>query len=223
MWMIAYHLLRADNIYLEQQSKTDADILKLMNQKAMAEYIRSLLDNKSSHNQLLLVNSGINNTLIESQITLYNSTLLQMQSHLEYTSGQNPLIINLEKELSSLRKNILANVINHIRTIDIELKSLQDYHGLTSRKISSNPEHAKYLISIEREQKVKESLYVYLLQKKEENEISVSYKSAIRSTQWQRETHFAKEVNGALCSCPVRTIDANNRHFPSSNVQRDCA
>ena len=171
-------LENVSNIYLEQQSKADADILKLMNQKAMAEYIRSLLDNKSSHNQLLLVNSGINNTLIESQITLYNSTLLQMQSHLEYTSGQNPLIINLEKELSSLRKNILANVINHIRTIDIELKSLQDYHGLTSRKISSNPEHAKYLISIEREQKVKESLYVYLLQKKEENEISVSYKSA---------------------------------------------
>ncbi len=166
------------NIYLQQQSQTDAEILRLMNQKAMAEYIRSLLEDESAQQQLLLVNSGINNTLIESQITLYNNLLLQMQSHMEYTSGQNPLMMNLEKELNSLRKNILSNVINHIRTIDIQLASLQDYHGETSSKISSKPTQAKHLISIEREQKVKESLYLYLLQKKEENEISLTYQSA---------------------------------------------
>jgi len=169
-------LENVSNIYLKQQSEADAEILKLMNQKAMAEYIRSLLEDEASQNQLLLVNSGINNSLIESQITLYNSMLLQMQSHMEYTSDQNPLIINLEKELNSLRKNILSNVINHIRTIDIQLQSLEDYHSLTTSKITSNPEQAKHLISIEREQKVKESLYLYLLQKKEENEINVTYR-----------------------------------------------
>ena len=171
-------LQRVSDVYLQQQSKTDAEILMLTNQKAMAEYIRSLLDDKSAKNQLLLVNSGINNTLIESQITLYNSLLLQMQSHMDYTSGQNPLIINLEKELSSLRKNIYANVSNHIRTIDIQLNSLQEYLGKTTSKITSNPKQAKHLMSIEREQKVKESLYMYLLQKKEENEISITYKTA---------------------------------------------
>ena len=171
-------LQRVSDVYLQQQSRTDADLLRLMNERAMAEYIRNLLDDKSSPNQLLLVNSGINNSLIESQITLYNSMLLQMQSHLEYTSGQNPLIINLEKELNSLRKNIYANVSNHIRTIDIQIKSLQDYHTETTSKITSNPAQAKHLLSIEREQKVKESLYMYLLQKKEENEISLTYKTA---------------------------------------------
>ncbi len=171
-------LQRVSDVYLQQQSRLDADILRLANEKAMAEYIRSLLEDKSSPNQLLLVNSGINNGLIESQITSYNSLLIQMQSHLDYTSGQNPLMINLEKELNSLRKNILANVINHIRTIDIQLKSMHDYHSETASKISSNPSQAKHLISIEREQKVKESLYMYLLQKKEENEISLTYKTA---------------------------------------------
>ena len=171
-------LQRVSDVYLQQQSRVDADLLRLTNEKAMAEYIRSLLDDKSAQNQLLLVNSGINNTLIESQITAYNSMLLQMQSHMEYTTGQNPLMMNLEKELNSLRKNIYANVTNHIRTIDIQLKSLNDYYGETTSKITSNPSQAKHLISIEREQKVKESLYMFLLQKKEENEISLTYKTA---------------------------------------------
>ena len=169
-------LMHVSDIYLQQQSRSDAELLTLSNQKAMAEYIRDLL-NDDSKRQLLLVNSGINNSVIESQITLYNSLMLDLRSHLEYTSDQNPLIITREKELKNLRANILANVNNHIRTIDIQLQALRGYSGETNSKITSNPEQAKHLVSIEREQKVKESLYMYLLQKKEENEISSTYQS----------------------------------------------
>ena len=169
------NLEHVSDIYLQQQSRSDADLLTLSNQKAMAEYIRNLLSDKSSQDQLLLVNSGINNTVIESQITLYNNLLLQMQSHLEYTSDQNPLILSKQKELSNLRNNILANINNHIRTLEIQLLALKGYHGETMSKITSNPSQAKHLATIERERKVKESLYMFLLQKKEENEISLTY------------------------------------------------
>ena len=172
------NLDRVSDVYLQQQSTADAQILSLSNEKAMAQYIRDLLNDKSAKHQLLIVNSGIKNNVIESQITLYNSLVLQMENHLEYTSDQNPLIISQEKELTSLRKNILANVNDHIQSLDIQLNSLHGFHGEATSKIISNPGHAKYLTSIEREQKVKESLYLYLLQKKEENEISATYKAA---------------------------------------------
>ena len=176
------NLEHVSDIYLQQQSRSDAELLTLSNQKAMAEYIRNLLSNKSSQNQLLLVNSGINNTVIESQITLYNNLLLQMQSHLEYTSDQNPLILSKQKELSNLRNNILANINNHIRTLDIQVLAMKGYHGETMSKITSNPSQAKHLATIERERKVKESLYMFLLQKKEENEISLTYQIANTET-----------------------------------------
>jgi len=171
-------LEHVSDLYLQQQSASDSEILRLTNQRAMAEYIRSLLNDNSSERQLLLVNSGLNSSVLEAQITLYNSLLMQLQSHLNYTSSQNPLILNQEKELESLRSKLRANLQSHIHTIDIQLKSLTDYYDEATSKVVSNPAQAKHLATIERERKVKESLYMYLLQKKEENEISITYTSS---------------------------------------------
>lgn len=168
---------QVSEIYLQQQSQSNAELLRLTNQKAMAEYILDILRDKSMHNQLLPTNSGINNAVAETQINLYNSMLIQLKSNLHGTSTQNPLIIKQEAELEDVRKNIFATITNQIKTIDIQLQSLHDYNGTASSKLSSTPEQAKHLLSVEREQKVKESLYLYLLQKKEENEIQKSYTS----------------------------------------------
>lgn len=171
-------LEHVSDIYLQQQNLSDAEIMRLSSQKAMAEYIRNLLEDKSSKHQLLLVNSGLNNNMIEAQITLYNNLILELQSHLKYTSEQNPLIIHQEEEINNLHSKILANIKNHIHTIDIQLSSLANYNDEATSKVISNPGQAKHLATIEREQKVKESLYMFLLQKKEENEISITYQSS---------------------------------------------
>lgn len=164
-------------IYLQQQSESDQEILKLSSQREMAEYIRELLEDKTSANQLLLANSGINNSGIEAQITMYNNMVLELHGHLKYTSEQNPAIANQQEQIASLRQKILTNIIKYIHSLDIQLESLIDYNTEAMDKITSNPAQAKYLATIERERTVKESLYVFLLQKKEETEISSTYQS----------------------------------------------
>lgn len=168
-------LERVSDMYLQQQSQSDAEILRITSQRSMARYILDILRDKSARHQLLPTNSGINNQVAESQITQYNTLLLQLKNNLVGTSSQNPLIMKQEAELDDIRRNILSTIANYIKALDIQLQALQGYNGEANSKISSNPNQAKHLVSVEREQKVKESLYLYLLQKKEENEISMTY------------------------------------------------
>lgn len=172
-------LNRVSDIYLQQQSTSEAQILTLTNQRSIASYILSILEDKSTQHQMLPTNSGINNPVAESQINQYNSMLLQLKNNMHNTSDQNPLILKQESDLTDVRKNITATINNHIKSIDIQLHSYQTASGEANSKITQNPNQAKYLLSVEREQKVKESLYLYLLQKKEENEINKTYTSNI--------------------------------------------
>lgn len=168
-------LERVSDIYLQQQSQSESEILRVNNQRSMTKYLLDILRSKTTRHQLLPTNSGINNQMAEAQIVHYNSLLLQLRSNMVGTSAQNPLIAQQESELDEIRKNILATLESQIKSLDIQLQALQGYNNETNSKISSNPNQAKHLVSVEREQKVKESLYLYLLQKKEENEISMTY------------------------------------------------
>ncbi len=169
------NLDRVSDIYLQQQSQSESEILRITNQRAMVQYVLDILRSKSNRHQLLPTNSGINNAMAESQIVHYNSLLLQLRTNMVGTSTQNPLIVQQEAELDEIRKNILATLESQVNSLNIQINSLQGYNSEANSKISSNPNQAKHLVSVEREQKVKESLYLYLLQKKEENEISMTY------------------------------------------------
>lgn len=168
-------LERVSDIYLQQQSQSESEILRVTNQRSMTKYLLDILRSKANRHQLLPTNSGINNQMAEAQIVHYNSLLLQLRSNMVGTSTQNPLIAQQEAELDEIRKNILSTLESQVKSLDIQLQALQGYNNEANSKISSNPKQAKHLVSVEREQKVKESLYLYLLQKKEENEISMTY------------------------------------------------
>lgn len=165
----------ASGIYMQMAQENASEIMKLNTQKAIATFVQSFLKENVKNNQLLPVNTGIDNRGIELQINEYNNTLLDRNNLVTNSSEKNPLLATYDQKLESLRSSLLTGINNLIVSLNTQIKHWEQSESRTSEQIASNPEQAKYLQAVGREQKVKEALYLFLLQKREENELSQAF------------------------------------------------
>lgn len=159
-------------MYLQESSQNSQEGLGLENQITLARYICEYLTDPHKTLDLIPSNTGISDVHIEDQISEYNNMLLKRDKLINNSSNKNPVVMDLNNSLSAMKQTIVRAVDNLIVGLDIKIKNIRAREVQNTRRISAVPTQQKYVLSVERQQKIKEELYLYLLNKREGNALS---------------------------------------------------
>ena len=155
-------------------SEYDHKLADANTQMALLNSIADYMDKPENKYQTLPSNVGLSDGTSTSLINKYNEIVLARNKLLRTSSEENPAVLPLTSQLDDLSNSIRRAMAQSRKNMEIQRNTISQQFSKYSGQISATPEQERMLTQIGRQQEVRSGLYLMLLQKREENSISLA-------------------------------------------------
>lgn len=162
---------------LEASTEYKRELLEVQTQYSVLKSLMEYMDNAENYLKIIPANLGLESSpLIAPLVNMiagYNEKVLNRNRYVRGSGEENPLVVQLTREITDMWPSIRQNMTNICRNVEMRKKAIEDEYRNVSGRISKTPTQERVLTNIMRQQTLQSELYLTLLQKREENFIQL--------------------------------------------------